>query len=426
MNKKVSIGVTLALIIISIALTVSITTVVAMRQFNSIVSDVGKRQVMFGYITDIDKLVREHLQNIDEEKLRTSLAKGYIAGLDDPYAAYLSADEYAAELSAQEGKVTGFGVELLRSNTGEIVVSGVQKNSPAAAAGLQKYDVITAVDSTPIAEIGLTEALKRLANNKKIILTYTREGESKALDISASLYTTVSVEGMMLSDTTGYIRIRSFNSLTFEQFKSAYAALESQGAVHFIYDVRGASGGSLEAARSVVEYLLPRGVYAYSISHKDGGETPLKAEDTFETDKNSATLVNSQTSGMGEFFAGVLQERGKTTVVGTKTAGNGMVQEYYPITSDGSALRLSVASLNLLNGGAIDKVGVTPDQVVDMPAEQLNYLELLTAAEDPQIQAALKSVENGQPLPPATPAPETTTATAPSEAAPTGDAAQEE
>ena len=274
MNKKVSIGVTLALIIISIALTVSITTVVAMRQFNSIVSDVGKRQVMFGYITDIDKLVREHLQNIDEEKLRTSLAKGYIAGLDDPYAAYLSADEYAAELSAQEGKVTGFGVELLRSNTGEIVVSGVQKNSPAAAAGLQKYDVITAVDSTPIAEIGLTEALKRLANNKKIILTYTREGESKALDISASLYTTVSVEGMMLSDTTGYIRIRSFNSLTFEQFKSAYAALESQGAVHFIYDVRGASGGSLEAARSVVEYLLPRGVYAYSISHKDGGETP--------------------------------------------------------------------------------------------------------------------------------------------------------
>lgn len=107
----------------------------------------------------------------------------------------------------------------------------------------------------------------------------------------------------MLSDTTGYFRIRSFNSLTFEQFKSAYAALESQGAVPFIYDVRGASGGSLEAARSVVEYLLPRGVYAYSISHKDGGETPLKAEDTFETDKNSATLVNSQTSGMGEFFA---------------------------------------------------------------------------------------------------------------------------
>lgn len=112
-------------------------------------------------------------------------------------------------------------------------------------------------------------------------------------------------------------------------------------------------------------------------------------------------------------------------MVGTKTAGTvgaGILSHHQRRLR----LRLSVASLNLLNGGAIDKVGVTPDQVVDMPAEQLNYLELLTAAEDPQIQAALKSVENGQPLPPATTAPETTTATAPSEAAPTGDAAQEE
>lgn len=408
MNKKVSIGVTLALVIIAIALTVSITTVVAMRQFNNIVSDVGKRQVMLNYIIDMDKLVREHLQNIDEEKLRTSLAKGYIAGLDDPYAAYLSADEYTAELSAREGKVTGFGVELLRSNTGEIVVSSVQKNSPAAAAGLQKYDVITAVDSTAVAEMGLTEVRNRLAHNKKIILTYTREGESKALDISASLYTTVNVEGYMLDETTGYIRIRSFNNLTFEQFKSTYAALESQGAAHFIYDVRGVNGGSLEAAKSVIGYLLPRGVYGYSVDRKSGTQNQLKAEDTFESDKNSATLVNSQTSGVAEFFAGVLQERGKTSVVGVKTAGNGMVQEYYAITSDGSALRLSIASLHLLNGGAIDKVGVTPNQVVDMPAEQLLYLELLTPAEDSQIQMALKTVKSGEPVTPPVTSPETT------------------
>ena len=117
MNKKVSIGVTLALIIISVALTVSITTVVAMRQFNNIVNDVGKRQVMLDYVTEIDKLVREHVSNLDEEKLRTALAQGYIDGIDDPYAAYLTADEYATELSAKEGKVTGFGVELTRSSS---------------------------------------------------------------------------------------------------------------------------------------------------------------------------------------------------------------------------------------------------------------------------------------------------------------------
>ena len=424
MNKKVSIGVTLALIIISVALTVSITTVVAMRQFNNIVNDVGKRQVMLDYVTEIDKLVREHVSNLDEEKLRTALAQGYIDGIDDPYAAYLTADEYATELSAKEGKVTGFGVELTRSSSGEIVVSQVQKNSPAAAAGLQRYDVITAVDSVPIAQLGLTEARSRLAGNKKIILTYTRDGESKALDISASLYNTVSVESYLLNDITGYIRIRAFNNLTFEQFKAAYAALESQGATHFIYDVRNVSGGSLSAAESIAGYLLPRGVYAYRIDLKAGTETQLKAEDTFETDKTSVTLVNTRTSGVAEFFAGVLQERGKTTVLGTKTAGSGMVQEYFTITSNGSAIRLSVASLNLLNGSAIEKVGITPDVEVEMPADQLLYFELLAASDDAQIQAALKALENGPPVTPSTTQPpETTDTTTPDQTEPSASTA---
>ncbi len=68
MNKKVPLGATLALIIITIALTVSVTMVIAMRQFNSTMSDVGQRQLMFEYITDIDKAVRQHYAgSIDEE-----------------------------------------------------------------------------------------------------------------------------------------------------------------------------------------------------------------------------------------------------------------------------------------------------------------------------------------------------------------------
>lgn len=48
-------------------------------------SDVGQRQVMFEYITDIDKTVRQHYAGtIDEEKLRAALTKGYVEGLAIP------------------------------------------------------------------------------------------------------------------------------------------------------------------------------------------------------------------------------------------------------------------------------------------------------------------------------------------------------
>ena len=396
MSKKVSIGVTISLVLVSIALSISVTMVVAMRHFSSMVNDVGKRQVMFDYITDIDKLVRQHCSNIDEEKLRTSLAQGYIDGIDDPYAAYLTADEYKAVLEQKEGKVTGFGIEVTRDKEGKVVISALEKNSPAAAAGFQRGDVVTAVDGTPIADVGITDFREKLASSQKIIISYDRGGAVQALEISASLYAIVSVEGYMINDTTGYIQIHAFNDTTLEQFKSVYTSLEQSGAVHFVFDVRGTTQGTLESAAGVLEYLLPRGNYAQQIDRKTGETTYLTAEDNYEMTQNTVTLVNGKTEGVAELFAGVLQEFGKTSVVGTMTMGHGMIQECYTVASSGAAIRLSVASVSLLNGGAIEGKGIMPNHLVDLTPEQSMYFDLLEPEEDPQLQAAVELAANGQ------------------------------
>ena len=420
MSKKVSIGVTISLVAISIAVTISVTMVVAMRQFSSLVNDVGKRQVMFDYITDIDKLVRQHCSDIDEEKLRTSLAHGYIDGIDDPYAAYLTAEEYKTELERQEGKTTGFGIEVTRAKNGSIVVSKLEKNSPAAAAGLQKWDVVTAVDGTPIDEVGLSAFRDKLASNQKIIVTYERADASQALEISASLFSVVSVEGYMINDSTGYIRIGAFNNTTMDQFKGVYTTLEQNGAVHFIFDVRNTAGGSLEAAADILEYLLPRGVFAQNVDGKNGNVTDLTAEDNYEMAYNAVTLVNDRTDGVAELFAGVLQEFGKSSVVGTKTAGHGMVQECYTVGANGAAIKLSVSSLQLKKGGAIEGKGITPDHIVELTQEQQMYFDLLEEAEDPQLQTAVELAVNGHVTTPPEPDPtDPTEPTEPTEPAPT-------
>ena len=52
--------------------------------------------------------------------------------------------------------------------------------------------------------------------------------------------------------------------------------------------------------------------------------------------------------------------------------------------------------------GKIEGVGITPNQVVTLSAEQALYFDLLTPAEDPQLQAALKTAHTGQNPPPVT------------------------
>ena len=122
MNKKVSLGVTLTLIFISIAMTLSITMVVAMRHFGTMQSDLQQRVTMFDYLNDIDKTARQNY-TIDEEKLRAALSKGYIEGLGDPYAAYLTASEYLAAKNKDAGSQTGFGLEAALSEEGVVVVT---------------------------------------------------------------------------------------------------------------------------------------------------------------------------------------------------------------------------------------------------------------------------------------------------------------
>ena len=175
MHKKISVGVLLASVILAVALTVSVTMVIAIRYFNSTVSDVTQRQAMFEYVTDVDKIVRYHYNGtIDEEKLRRALGKGYIDGIDDPYAAYLSSDEYKEALDTRKGKETGFGLELALSDNGRMIVSRVHPNSTADKAGIEKGDVLTAVNGSEVSASDFSSVNRTLSDAPKVILSVRR------------------------------------------------------------------------------------------------------------------------------------------------------------------------------------------------------------------------------------------------------------
>lgn len=398
MNRKISIGAAIALIIVSIALTVSVTMVVAMRQFNYKLKNVNQRQAMFDYITEVDNAIRRnYVGEISEEELRTALAKGYLNGIGDPYAEYLTAAEYKTETERLAGSCTGLGLEIAERADDSLIITAVHKNSAADKAGVQKGDVITALDGS---ETDYSAVAGRLSSGEKAMITVKRGEESIAFELSASTYTATTVESRLIN-TTGYIRIRSFYSNTPEQFKAAMTALEEQGAQNFVFDLRNNEGGTLTAVSDILGYLLPRGTYARRVETA-GAVSDLTSEGTHELSQSSVTLVNETTAGEAELFAGVLQEFKKTTVVGMSTKGRGKIQAFYNVTSDGSAIKVSIASLSLLEGGEIEGKGVTPDQTVALTADQESRFEFLTEEDDPQLKTALSVLNNTIVTPPTT------------------------
>ena len=299
MNKKISLGVTVALVLLAVALTISGTMVLSMRHFSSLVSDVGQRQAMYDYIDEIDSAARKGYI-IDEEKLRAALANGYINGLEDPYAGYLSAAEYQQVQSRLAGNRTGFGLTVIAKGT-ELIVSSVDENSPAALSGIEKGTVVTAIDGEAVTGASYELAQSKIDWSEKLILTFQQNGTSTAVELSANTYTSVSVSGRLINDTIGYIRIAEFNNLTPLQFKNVYNDLTQKGATYFLFDVRNNAGGQMSAAQEILDYLLPRGPYAKC--EKKDETVSFSASDTYEMTAPSVTLVNGNTVGEAELFA---------------------------------------------------------------------------------------------------------------------------
>ncbi|MDD2361395.1 MAG: S41 family peptidase [Oscillospiraceae bacterium] len=393
MNKKITLGATIALIIISVALTVSVTMVVAMRYFNYTMDKVSQRQAMFDYIADVDKEVRRnYLGEIDEGALRASLAKGYIVGIDDPYASYLSAEDYKKETDRLLGKWTGLGLETVRLENNSVIISAVHKNSAADRAGIQKGDVITLLDGNDINTLEYSQVNYKLNFTQKVKLSVTRGKTSIAFEISESPYTITSVESRMIG-STGYIRINSFYGNTPQQFRDAYKSLKEKGAENYIFDLRNNKGGDLKAVGEVISYLIPRGTYARRVTTETSQD--LVSTGAYEITKPSVTVVNDRTEGEAELFAGVLKESKKTSIVGVNTAGRGFVQEYYTLNADGAAIKISVAYLSLASGATLEGKGIAPDVISEMPSELKNKFSFLTEENDPQLIAAVATLRGG-------------------------------
>lgn len=397
MKRKISLSTTVTLILLSMALTISLTMLLAMRYFNSQLQLVSQRQAMYSHINDVDKIVREYYPNVDEELLRQSIAQGYVDGINDRYADYYTPQQYAAEQVKMSGKANDVGVVLSLDNESHVVVSRVYPDSAADKAGVKEGDVVVALDSVPVEGKSLSALQDQISTATKVLLTVRRGEGTHAYEVSAFEYAVRTVQDTLLG-TVGYIRITAFYENTPDQFKAIVSSLLEQEVTGLVFDLRNNAGGSPEAVQEMLSYVMPLGVYG-TMTDTKGNETKLSTKVSSQLNLPTVTLINGATSGEAEFFAGVLQDAGQTTVMGQTSAGKAKYQAYFVLEQDYSALKLTVGEYGRVKSGSWQGEGITPDETVVLPPEQEAVQSLLTPHEDAQVQAAVDKLEESADLP---------------------------
>lgn len=402
MNKKVSLGVTIALILVSITAAIAITMSVSMHEYNTLIEDLPNREQMYSSLSELDKKVRsKYFRSIDDNKLNSSIAEGYINGLGDEYSYFMTADEYVEFYNRIHGKMSGIGIRSeLDEKTGAILVADVDPNSPAAAVGLQKGDLIIKIADAEVNKENYETMVKKLSGDKlsSVDITYKRGDEEKTIGVMRG-YSLKSVYYEAIGEI-GYIKITSFYENTDVQVREALDALTKQNVKNLIFDVRNTSEGMMEYAASVIDIVVPtpsdeNSNKALALAKDKNGEV-IK---TFTSDAKDLTgyticvLTNEGTKGAAELFACDLRDFDKAQLVGTKTAGNGTLQEINTL-SDGSAIMLTVAEIIPYKSESFNGVGVAPDHEVTLTKEQNAQLGTLPFDQDPQIQKAFEVINS--------------------------------
>lgn len=393
MGKKISLGTAVTLVLIAMTITFTFAMVLALRNFNNKVSSITERENMFAKFTEIDNYVRyNHGEHIDESVLMDAVAKGYLSGINDPYAKYMNAAEYSAFLEASGKTVSGVGIICSMDSDGYMLVDNVYEGSTAASAGIVPGDLIIKVDDINLTAENYSQAEALLTGDAgtKVTLTVRRDSEDTEMEITRRLLVPTTVYTTTFSDIH-YIRINDFSEGTPDQFSKAVEKAISAGAPALVIDVRSVNTGVDSAAAEMIDKFAGAGDILY-VEYSSGNSEVLYTSNSRDTVIPTVVLVNEMTSGAAEFFAAGLRDFGIASIVGSQTAGYGSLQQIYKL-DDGSAIQLTIGKYYLANSNtAWEGVGITPDHIVAFDYTTLNFsdLSMLDTGIDLQLQKAIE------------------------------------
>ena len=383
----------------------------------------------------LDKVRKEYVdgQKVTYQDLVYGALKGMLNSLD-PHSEFMDPEKFKELQNDTQGAFGGVGL-IVQLKDSHITVVAPMTNTPGYKAGIRTGDRIVKIDSTSTVKMSTDEAVKILRGEPgttvKITIFRPATEETREFTVTRASITVEMVTDIngkkdftLMDHKIGYVRLTQFGDKTSDDLGLALKKLKKQGMQALVLDLRWNPGGLLDQAVEVCSKFLPKGQLVVTTEGRDPGENKKRYALGHEElgDMPLVVLVNLSSASASEIVAGCLQDLKRAIILGETTFGKGSVQSILPL-DDGSALRLTTAKYYTPSHKVIHKVGITPDVMVAITAEEEEALRVqrtaggvdsLSEAErqrvlsygDPQLERAVDLLKGIMLFAERTPAPE--------------------
>ncbi len=293
----------------------------------------------------------------------------------------------------------GVGVREL---AGQIVVTDVERDSPARRAGVRAGDAVIALDGAPVMSL-LTRRLSeqntpdspsaRLvavahlfdgAPDSYVLVTFARPGEKRERETSLRREPRLRLPSFDVEEEEHGVRLVRFNIFTPEvaaQFARALKG-ELRGARALVIDLRDNGGGETQSMADLASTLLPAGLSLGRFTDRTGAvwlepytRTALvSTPDAFERfGRPVVLLTGARTASAAEVFAASLRETNRASVIGEATCGCVLGIRRRHRLPDGGVLDVSEMDYHTAAGTRLEGAGLRPDVTVEPTREDLRH-----------------------------------------------------
>lgn len=352
-------------------------------------NDLYQKIDLFGEV--LENIKKDYVEDVDQAEIMDSAINGVLQSLD-PYSAYMSPELFKEMQTDTRGQFGGLGIEI-GMEAGVVKVISPIDDTPAAKAGIKAGDYIVKIGKEQVQGKSLMEAVKLMRGpvGTSIDLTVRRKNVKKPLEfnITRKIIQVQSVSSRVISKdkNLGYIRLKSFNENSDEQFLKLIKKFEKNSKIKgYVLDLRNNPGGLLTQAINITDFFLDDGEIVSTKGRKISETRKFFARKGDEIKgKPIVVLINNGSASASEIFAGALKDHKRAIILGENSYGKGSVQSIIPLRN-GGGMRLTISKYYLPSGKSISEVGVTPDILVEETEKDFK----INSERDNQLNYAIK------------------------------------
>jgi len=313
------------------------------------------------YTTVFKELNMYYIDEVNPAKLTHKSINHMLQSLD-PYTVYYDEQGIEDARISATGEYGGIGtLVVFKNNT--LLVKELLKDSPAEDAGIKSGDKILKIDAILVTEFdekGASTLLNGLPNTQVKLLierqnkTFEVSVTRKKIDISPVPYFS------MLDAEVGYISFIKFNEKAASEVKKAFLELKEQGMKKLIIDVRSNPGGLLNEAVKITNFFIPKDKVVVTTKSKieKWSETFKTNAEPLDLDMPITILIDNRSASASEILAGSLQDYDRAVILGERSFGKGLVQQYREL-SYGTQMKITISKYYTPSGRCIQELDYT-------------------------------------------------------------------